>query len=110
MTGVQTCALPIFLTDPDPNVAFDPHLVEFVVVQWDGGSAQEVRLQTRDFDTQFFEEKDHSYPFNPPLFTEDTQEVQIERRNTVELAGGTAGSQLRATAETSTDVHTFNNF
>ncbi len=82
------------LVDPDPAEAFDPHDAAdgVVVVTWDGDLAMSVRVRTRDFEWSGTDEGSLEIPAN--MFEEEDQEIEIDRSNEIDLAGGAPGSSL----------------
>ena len=99
------------LVEPEPSVAFDPHLAENGIVRlsWSGEAAQTIEVGTKDF--KWGPNPDGGGVDVPATaFQDTTQQVRIERKNETPLAGGTAGSQLEARADTRTDLTIVNPF
>jgi hypothetical protein len=82
------------LIAPDPAEAFDPHQVAdgVVVVTWDGDLAMTVRVKTKDFEWSGADEGGVEIPAT--MFEEEEQEIEIDRANEIDLAGGAPGSSL----------------
>ena len=88
------------LVEPSPTEAFDPHDAEdgVVVVSWDGAAAMSVRVKTKDFEWQGDDTGSLEIPAT--AFEEEDQEIEISRRNSIDLAGGSPGSELTVSAKT----------
>jgi len=102
---------PPSLVEPQPDVAFDPHLAENGIVRlsWSGEGAETVEVETKDF--KWGPNPDDGGVDVPATAFQDlTQQVRIQRKNDTPLAGGTAGSQLEARADTRTDLTIVNPF
>ncbi|HEU5059884.1 MAG TPA: hypothetical protein VFU21_25310 [Kofleriaceae bacterium] len=82
------------LIAPDPSEAFDPHQAEdgVVVVTWDGDLAMSVRVKTKDFEWSGADEGGLEIP--AVMFEDEEQEIEIDRENEIDLAGGAPGSAL----------------
>ena len=88
------------LVDPTPTVAFDPHDAEDGVVRvtWDGAAGMSVRVKTKDFEWEGDDTGELEIPATS--FEEEDQELEISRRNTIDLEGGSPGSELTVSART----------
>lgn len=90
---------PVRIESPDPTVAFDPHTVDggLVHVVWAGDRATQARVKTKDFD-MLLAPDEGEIDIPATFFQDDTQDIEIERRNLVDLGsgGGAPGSSLSA--------------
>ncbi len=102
---------PIVLVAPDLAASFDPHLAPDLLVRvaWEGELADEVRVKTKDFDTTV--RPDMGEIFIPAAsFKDDEQDLHIDRKNVVALAGGAPGSSLDAEFKFKTKLSVTNPF
>jgi hypothetical protein len=92
---------------PAPTVAFDPHNAPqgVVTVAWGGAAADTVHIKTKDFDYGPQAEPAASeLAIAATVFTDTAQDIEIDRANSVDLAGGIAGSNLTSSNQTKTTV------
>jgi hypothetical protein len=94
--GIGSPEQPV-LTKPAPGVAFDPHLADRGVVElvWSGRRGDMIRVRTKKYDPGFVPDQGSVLVSNT-YFTEDAQDVSLERANSIDLAGGAPGSTLSA--------------
>jgi hypothetical protein len=110
LDGSITAPEPAILVTPDPTIAIDARTAPGGVVrlEWDGDSADSVRVKSADFEYRGADEGRVDMPAT--FLKEDQQDLEISRDNTVILAGGTAGSSLRAQHEIKTTLIVLNSF
>ena len=101
--SLEAPALPE-VVEPSPTEAFDPHEAEdgVVLVAWEGAAGMSARVRTKDFEWEGDDEGALEVPAT--AFEEEDQELEISRRNSIDLEGGSPGSELTVSARSRTTL------
>jgi hypothetical protein len=110
LDGSITAPDALALTRPAPATAIDARAVPNGVLrlEWTGEAADSVRVHSKDFEYSGPDLGGVDMPAS--MLEEESQEIDVRRANSVALAGGVPGSELRASHQVKSTLIVVNPF